>query len=56
MTNQKLNLNMNLGEIRYLGVPEIINYKLIHDSEIQNNRSNRLNEIDRKLVVTDREL
>ena len=56
MTNQKLNLNMNLGETRYLGVPEIINYKLIHDLEIQNNRFNRLDEIDRKLVVTDREL
>ena len=28
MTNQKLNLNINLGEIRYLGVPEIPDYKL----------------------------
>ena len=56
MTDQKLNLNMNLGEIRYLGVPDIINYKLVHDLEIQNNRSNRLDKVYRKLVVTDREL
>ena len=56
MTDQKLNLNMNLGEIRYLGVPDIINYKLVHDSEIQNNRSNRLDKVYRKLVVSDREL
>ena len=34
MTDQKLNLNMNLGEIWYLGVPEIIDWKLVHDSEI----------------------
>ena len=31
-------------------------YKLVHDSKIQNNRSNRLDEIYRKLVATDREL
>ena len=30
MTDQKLNLSMNLGEIRYLVVPD----KLVHDSEI----------------------
>ena len=47
---------MNLGEIRYLGVPDIIDYKLVHDSEIRNNGSKRLDEIYRKLVVTDREL
>ena len=52
MTDQKLNLSMNLGEIQYLVVPD----KLVHDSEIQNNRSNRLDEIYRKLVITDREL
>ena len=40
MTDQKLNLKMNLGEIRYLGVPEIIDYKLVHDSAIQTNGSN----------------
>ena len=28
MTDQKLNLNINLGEIRYLEVPEIIDYKM----------------------------
>ena len=57
MTDQILNLNMNLlGEIRYLGVPEIIDYKLVHNSEIRKNRSNRLDEFYRKLVVTDREL
>ena len=33
-----------------------IDYKLVHDSEIQNNASNRLNEIHRKLVVTYRKL
>ena len=47
---------MNLGEIRYLGVPDIIDYKLVHDSEIQNNGYNRLDEIYRKLVVSDRKL
>ena len=56
MTDQKLNVNMNLGEIRHLGIPNIIDYKLVHDSEIQNNGSNRLDEVYRKLVVTDREL
>ena len=50
MTDQKLNLNMNSGEIRYLGVPDIIDYKLVLYSEIQNNGSNRLDEIYRKLV------
>ena len=27
MADQKLNLNVNLGEIRYLKVPDITNYK-----------------------------
>ena len=45
MTDQKLNLNINLGEIWYLEVPDIINYKLVHDSETQNDGSNRLDEI-----------
>ena len=45
MTDQTLNLNINLGEIRYLEVPDIIDYKLVHDSEIQNDGSNRLDEI-----------
>ena len=31
MADQKLNLNINLGEIRYFGVPDIIDYKLVHD-------------------------
>ena len=34
-----MNLNINLGII------DIIDYKLVHDSEIQNNESNRLDEI-----------
>ena len=45
MTDQKLNLNINLGEIRYLEITDIIGYKLVHDSEIQNDGSNRLEEI-----------
>ena len=45
MTDEKLNLNMKLGEIRYLAVPDIFHYKLVQDSEIQNNGSNRLEEI-----------
>ena len=45
MTDKKLNSNINLREIRYLEVPDIIDYKLVHDSEIQNDRSNRLDEI-----------
>ena len=40
-----LNLNIKLGEIRYLEVPDIIDYKLVHDSEIKNDRSNRLDKI-----------
>ena len=31
MANQKLNLNVNLGEIRYLGVLDITDYKLEHN-------------------------
>ena len=45
MTDQKLNLNINLGEIWYLEIPDIINYKLVDDSETQNDGSNRLDEI-----------
>ena len=35
MTDQKLNLNINIGEIWYLGVPDIINFKLIYHSEFK---------------------
>ena len=28
MAGQKLNLNINFGEIRYLGVPDVTNYEL----------------------------
>ena len=45
MAEQKLNLNINFSQIRYLEVPDIIDYKLVHDSEIQNDGSNRLDEI-----------
>ena len=45
MTDQKLNLNINLREIQYLEVTDIIDYKLVHDSEIQNDGSDRLDEI-----------
>ena len=34
MTDQKLNLNINVYGIRYLEVPDIIDYKLVHHSEI----------------------
>ena len=40
IADQKLNLNINLGEIRYLGVPDITDYKLEHNSKIQHNGSN----------------
>ena len=30
MTEQKLNLNINSAQIRYLEVPDIIDYKLVH--------------------------
>ena len=40
MADRKLNSNMNLGEIWYLGVPDITDYKSVHDVEIQNNGSN----------------
>ena len=43
-------------ELRRNSVLDIIDYNLVHDSEIQNNRSNRSDGIYRKLVVTDREL
>ena len=52
MANQKLNSNINLGEIRHLEVPDIINYKLVHDSETQNDGSNRLDEIQYTEVFT----
>ena len=45
MTDQKLNSNNILGEIRCLEVPDIIDQKLVYDSEIQNDGSNRLDEI-----------
>ena len=45
MTDQKLNLNINWGEIQYLKVPDIIDYKWVHDSEIQNDGFNRLDGI-----------
>ena len=45
MTDQKLNLNINLGGLQYLEVSDIIDYKLVHDSEIKNDESNRLDEI-----------
>ena len=28
MADQQLNLNINLGEIRYLGVPDVTDYRL----------------------------
>ena len=58
MTDWKLNLNIKLGEIRYLGVPDIIDYKLVQDSEIKNNGSNKLDEIHQYtevFAVADRE-
>ena len=45
MTDQKLNLSISLEGIRQLEVPRIIDKKLIHDSEIQNDGCNRLDEI-----------
>ena len=32
MTDQKLNLNINLGEIQYLKVLDIIDYKWVYDA------------------------
>ena len=58
MTDWKLNLNIKLGEIRYLGDPDIIDYKLVQDSEIKNNGSNKLDEIHQYtevFAVADRE-
>ena len=34
MADEKLNSNISLGEIWYLGVSDITHYKLVHDSEI----------------------
>ena len=45
MTDHKLNLNNNSGKTRYFEVSAIIDQKLVHDSEIQNDGSNRLDEI-----------
>ena len=57
MTDQKLNLNINSGEIQYLKVLDIIDYKWAHNSEIQHDGSNRLDEIHQcteVFVVADR--
>ena len=51
MTGQKLNLNINLGQIRYLKVPDIINYTLVDNSETQKNGSNKLDEIQQYTEV-----
>ena len=59
MTDQKLNLHNNLGKIRYLEVPDIIDYKLVHDSKIQNDVSIRLDKIHQYtevFAVADREI
>ena len=40
MNNKKLNSNVNLGGICYMGIPDITDYKLVHDLEIHNNGSN----------------
>ena len=45
MTDQKLNLNISWGEIRYLEVPDIINYELVKNSK------RRQNLFDYKLVM-----
>ena len=53
-----MDLNIKLGEIRYLGVPDIIDYKLVYDLEIQNNGSKTLDEIHQYtevFAVADRE-
>ena len=44
-TLRNKNFNTKLGEIRYLAVPDIIDYKWVQHSEIQNNGSNRLDKI-----------
>ena len=50
--DQKLNSNINFSKIRYSGIPDIIYYKLVYDSGIQNNESNRLEEIQYTEVFT----
>ena len=40
MADQKLNSNINLGEIWHLEVSDIIDCELLYDSEIQKNGSN----------------
>ena len=58
MIDEKLNLNIKLSEIRYLGFSDIIDDKLVQDSEIQNNGSNRLDEIHQYtevFAIADRE-
>ena len=49
MADKKLNLNINLCEIRYLGVPDVIDSVL--DWGIWNNVSNRLDEIQYVEVI-----
>ena len=45
MIDQKLNLNINLREIRYLEDSDIFYSKWVHDSEILNDGSNKLDKI-----------
>ena len=40
MADQKLNSNINLGEMWYLEVPDITDCKLLHDSENKKKGSN----------------
>ena len=62
MTKQKLNLSINLGEIRYLEVPDMIDYNQLMTQKLKTNRkrlekSNRLDEIHQYtevFAVTDR--
>ena len=51
MADQKLYSNINLCEIWYLGVPDITNYKLVHDLEIQNNGSNMVDWNDKNKYI-----
>ena len=46
MADQKLNSNINLGEMLYLEVPDITDCKLLHYSQINNtSRINKINKI-----------
>ena len=49
-----LNLNINLVEIRYLKITEIIDYKLVHHLEIQNDRSDEIHHLTEVYAITDR--